>query len=1151
MAAKKKEEEKVPHHFTPSLSIIECTGCPKPTSFINSTTATVYVKKQPMATVKDKLPTSFTPFASCSFNTNGLCTPIITEPWVTQDDLKKIAIEGQAPIVEKNRIKCKAQTGTGTITISEKKDTPPPPENIVDKAQNKINKAANAITKKITEITQAASDAIDGIAGAAKDAGGFLQNESIQGAIANTADLVDNIDRKKAELDVTVANIDIRLNNLRKELTQLITGEQQELQDLMTVRDNNLPDGDGDGDTATPLDSDNQSTEEEEEKEFAYNQEFFDDANRESVNALMNEMQDDLDTLNDSASRLNQDKDFTIETDKGSADTTRLFTGAESGSTNTPTSTPTPTLTSATNSINIPTNPSDVLQKSIENQDPEGLEAATNRYNETNAILEEHGVTLGDAADKKETIQSLVLLDDITEIIKGGPNSGDINNIVATPNTGGGIDTPIIIGEQPTTHVPSALSNRINEERQELDTRVQAEIDELLAEVAYLERMQKYKKESAELQEDIDRSAAALDILGDFGAFIDGIAAKHLGRLADKYKQVMDQMGKNMSRLNSSLRGASYMAGGFKAGDVITHAPPLDEEEEEEEKEEETSIPVLPPPTTSSGGGGGDGEPEEVEEEPEEKDECTLSKIIITKNSKHEYILNKNNSVTEGAHSGSLPDPIVYIAGTIKNVKSLSLDFVDLDCSNCAQDHEKPDEYQRDGATEKLSVLDNSATILIHHNDNQIGEFISGDFIDILVLGWKALRPLDYNIPIDLCNFSKNIKAKVYIDAKWHLLVSLSTPSQQVSIQQTIFDLNPYIGQTIPSHHASTEIVQKDHPGGADIKFGVGAIYDNNSIGFDLYNEFNTEEIKEYVKKLFKLLDFFSMFTEKIDNKAGGEKKEKVKKTPLNKITGVSFSFTPPNLELKVSAGLEEKADNPLFGIGSYTELDISSTLLKITFEIDIITFARKHPWIIAIEVFIDGVYSAYNKAVTFLRREDLISLPPKLEDFISFKIGLEGFYGLHQKMKLTGENKNLKVTGDGGIKAYANFSANLNATTVIGIKYTALAKADVDATVHLVSEFGFDQSGFSSTSKFIVDPIVLESTMSYRIQGWKITGLVGSTFNTIKDFFSSDDKVEINDVNIEEDSDDKGDPNDEYLIDINLTPEEPWKLTLYDGFEY
>ncbi len=745
-------------HFTPSNSSIECTGCEGKISNLISTTPTVFVKKQPMATIKDKLPTSFKPFPSCSLSSSGTCTPSPIGKWKTQDVLEKIDIQKQTPIIEGNYIKCFAKPGTGIITISEKKDTPPPPENIIDKAQNKINKAANYATKKITEITKAASNAIGGIADTAKKAGGFLNNESIQGAVSSASDLVDNIDRKKAELDVTVANANIRLNNLRKELKELITGEQQQLQDLMTINDS-------EEDTATPLEEspieaepDTNNTPETEAEEYAYNQDFFNETNRESVNALMDDMQSDLDTLNNSASRLEPEKDFTIETDKGSADSTRLFT--ESGEAN--------ATSSNSNSITTSTLPSssDILQESISNNDAEGLQAATDRYNETNAILQEHGVTIGNPEDKQETIQSLVLLDNITEILEGGPNaSGLANNLTTSSNTGLDVNgNPLIISEQATSNVPNLSLDRNNEKTQELNTKVQAKIDELLQEVEYLEKLQKYQQESKELQEDLDRSAAALDVLGDFGAFVDGIAAEYLGELADEYKEVMDQIGKNMSRLNDSLRGASFIAGGLKAGDVITHAPDL-----EKPQEEEGPPPELPPPPP----------PQEIEEEEEEEeededddDECTFTKLTAIKNNTLEYVIIEKEG-DRVIFEQPIDKPITFVAGTDQDTKK---DF-SLKIENLHRDPEHRENfliYKIDGDTKQIEFPDGNPELKFDVNYKD--SFFEEGFLLLNLMGYLVDVPFThYNIPINICSFQETIDLNVYPDAEWSLLFSLGS----------------------------------------------------------------------------------------------------------------------------------------------------------------------------------------------------------------------------------------------------------------------------------------------------------------------------------------------------------------------------------------
>ena len=221
-------------HFIPSNSMIECSGCKGAFSTVVSTTANVFVKKQPMSIASDATTTHILPFCGICSYTLAICAPVLTGEW--DRPRETIEVAGKMPLIEQSKIQC---SSGGIITIMEKADTPPPPENIVDKAQSKINKAANYVTKKVTEVTQVASDFIGGIADTAKQAEGFLNNESVQGAINSAGDFVDQVDQKKAELDIAVGNMNIRLENLRKEITQLLTGEQQELKDLMRVHDKN------------------------------------------------------------------------------------------------------------------------------------------------------------------------------------------------------------------------------------------------------------------------------------------------------------------------------------------------------------------------------------------------------------------------------------------------------------------------------------------------------------------------------------------------------------------------------------------------------------------------------------------------------------------------------------------------------------------------------------------------------------------------------------------------------------------------------------------------------------------------------------------------------------------------------------------------
>lgn len=510
-----------------SNRLIECTGCFGVQSAFVSTTATVYVKKQRMGTLNDVKPnTNIINFpGNCMYNMYNPCAYAPKGTW--QESRETITTEKQQPLTEQSSyLECALG---GKITFSKTSDAWDPPENIVDKAQSKINKAANYVTKKMTEVAQAASDAIGGIADAAKKAGGFLKNENVTDALQSTSDFVDDVDSKKAGLDVSVANLDIRLNNLRKELKQLLTGQEQELKDLMTVEDVQQTDEGNNTSVATT-----------EEEENSYNQEYFNEENEKAVNEFLSGINDDIDTLNDNASRLDPNKDYNIIVDENSADSTRFLTDE-----------PTPQVTE-NSTVSNATNESTNQTENIVDQ----IEAA-------NDALSEYGVTTIDSQDEAKVRQSLAILDDLSKVIsKDGIQVDKITNI-------------------------PAVSETINVERDELNTKVQAEVNELLKEIEYVEKLKKYNEESGELQEDLDKAAATLDVLGDFNAFIDGIAANHFDKVLKKYKKTMDQLGGNMKLLNTSMGGLSYMAGGFTAGDVITNVPLKDKKDSDNDEGDE------------------------------------------------------------------------------------------------------------------------------------------------------------------------------------------------------------------------------------------------------------------------------------------------------------------------------------------------------------------------------------------------------------------------------------------------------------------------------------------------------------------------------------------------------------------------------------
>jgi len=263
-----------------------------------------------------------------------------------------------------------------------------------------------------------------------------------------------------------------------------------------------------------------------EEEENKFSQDYFNDETEKTANEFLRDIEKDINTHNENASRLNTTKDYEIKTDEDSADSTRLFTNPA-----------TPQVTEN----EIVSNTVDESKSQTQN--------IVDQIDSANESVKEFGVKAIDPQSELKVRQSLAVLDDLTSIINKD-----------------GIDLDKI------TNIPT-VSETINVYRGELNTSVQAEIDKLLKEIEYTDKLKRYKEESKDLQKDLDNAAAALDVLGDFDAFIDGIAGKHLGRLADKYKKTFDKLGKNMAQLNTSLKGMSYMAGGFKAGDVITNVP--------------------------------------------------------------------------------------------------------------------------------------------------------------------------------------------------------------------------------------------------------------------------------------------------------------------------------------------------------------------------------------------------------------------------------------------------------------------------------------------------------------------------------------------------------------------------------------------------
>ncbi|MHA7059023.1 PAAR-like protein [Aquimarina sp. M1] len=122
----------------------------------------------------------------------------------------------------------------------------------------------------------------------------------------------------------------------------------------------------------------------------------------------------------------------------------------------------------------------------------------------------------------------------------------------------------------------------IQNERNTLNSKVQASIEEELTELGYYEKLKKYKEESNDLQKDIDKASLTLKSMGNFGGFIDGLQNKYLGIIGVKYSESLNKFSNNLTTLNTSMAGLSYVADGFPKGEVFTKVTREIEEEEDE-----------------------------------------------------------------------------------------------------------------------------------------------------------------------------------------------------------------------------------------------------------------------------------------------------------------------------------------------------------------------------------------------------------------------------------------------------------------------------------------------------------------------------------------------------------------------------------------
>ncbi|MGY3795479.1 PAAR-like protein [Aquimarina sp. 433] len=684
-----------------------------------------------------------------------------------------------------------------------------------------------------------------------------------------------------------------------------------------------------------------------------------------------------------------------------------------------------------------------------------------------------------------------------------------------------------ILKEKAQKKAQKKLDKKTARSKNKLNKKIQDELDEELEKLGYNKAQKKInaaQAKSAEVQKDMDKASKWLGRMDNFDGFIDNLKEKYTGKVSAKLNKSITSINQNMALANTSMDGMSFAVDGFPKGDVVTNVKAKQEKKKEEEEEKTTPPPVVTPPEETK-------PPEETEETEEE---CNLTEITIIKNKTYEYTLLKNNYAGETKFSGSLPMPIIFIAGTTKNRKKLAIKFEGLDCSNCKHGHEKPKEYYRDGETSSLSLTNNTADISIFHDPNSV-EGLFGDFVDLMFLGYRAMNPVEYSIPVELCGFSKTIQAKAYIDAEWHLLISLASKDpltlEHRGYEESVFNKYSDIAARLDRRNAALKPDQKElkyENKGADLVIGVGAFYDNKAQSHNLSKKFNFKKIQDSSQKLFSTLDILTKFTQKAAKIGDGGKGKKEK--PLKKYLGVSAKFDPPTLDVKASGNLEEKTDDPFFGIGYSGEIEIQSKLLSFELEIDLIRAAKKHPLLLFIDGLITSAEEAYKKALYYLNSQDKFRPLPRVEDFVKAKIVAKAHFFINGSKKIIGENQNTVIEGGGAGSVKILLEADLN-TTSMGFQYRFNSTNELTTGISASSGLHFEDSIYLSfNSKF--DGVKLTGSITYQIQGWKLTGVVAETVDKIKGFFGFGNSDEEDENLIDGDKDTKGD----YLIDVDLS---------------
>ncbi|WP_158447918.1 DUF4280 domain-containing protein [Aquimarina longa] len=993
--------------FIPSNTFIECTGCKGVQSNLLSKTPNVFVKKQPMATALDALPSSITPFSGmCSF-TNKVCTPIPSGKW--KNPRKTVTTVKNEALIEQSTLQC---SSGGIISIPKLSSTPPPPPNIIDKTQEKINTAANYAKQKADKLTQATGKTIEQIANTSKEGriAKVFKNKKLQSMASNASKAIEYTNQKKEVVDTKVENTDTRISNLRLKLKEKITGVEQELQKLKEVN-------------ATEVAAQQKSLQTsemtiEEKKELADNNALFDNANQESINVLVTHFDTSLIAPNTSLTLLsdtNEQNNLTSE--KSILNTLNPY----------PTPAPPPVI--------FPPKKKSFLEKVLERNKAKrerDKNTASRQYDKYESQVHSLDSTIN-LGDKKDSLNALILLNNVAPLI----------NSHSSPNTIVAVSPADIKGLKNVAKdkIKKKITTKIADKREELDTKVQAEIDELLKETGYTEKINEYKNKSEDLQEDLDKASSVMGALGDFNGFIDGLKDKAIGKVGAKYKKSLSQFTNNMELVNASLGGLSYAASGFVAGDVVTMAP---DRKPEKEKEEETPPPtiVLEPATTSSGGGIGKNEAK-----------CCYTKLKVIKNDTIEYtVIDEKKSIFKNI------DVIKFVSGTTKNQNKLTLIIEGLERETCAQNHSNQDLiYTKSdnifgSLTEEHSLplkdlKTNSFDIKIHATDHIS---IFKDFMDIFIIGIKSIMPVIYRIPVDTCKYSKEIIAETYLDAEWHLLLTLK-PNDPLTYSHTGFKPRGKDAfrnhQSIAVHIGRRNLNLPYSEKGAQLSIGCGVIYNDKSQSHNLLGKFPLKKIEDSSHKLFSILGLIDKYTKKV---TGDQRKSKSK-------LGVKVAVYPPSLSLKLSGGLEDQGKSINTEPSIYGNLTIDlEPLISAEIFIDLVVAANKHPFILLLDATIHWIETKVEKIVRKVPFKGGYNLQlPGILDFLTFEIELNFGFRIGGSIDF-GTSRDKKITAGGMASLKINAGIDLK-LKMFGVSFVAGVEGKGSGTLEADTTVGFD----------------------------------------------------------------------------------------------